>query len=94
MFRFLTILAWLMLSPLALAAGKKPAAGTEGAAEAKPDARAVDISAVKKDLVVLADGKQHYIAVVPFGDVSEHLYYGDGKRFYAQRGIESFGSRG
>ncbi|HEY5284483.1 MAG TPA: hypothetical protein VIM14_16960 [Polyangia bacterium] len=91
MFRFLTILAWFTMtfSSLALAGGKKPdkkpAAGAEGAGTEKPDVSAVDISAVKKDLVVLSDGKQHYLAVVPFGEVSEHLYYGDGKRFHAQR---------
>jgi hypothetical protein len=87
MFRFLTILACvaMMLSPLAVAGGKKPAAGTEGAGAQNPEASAVDISAVKKDLVVLSDGKQHYIVVVPFGDLYDHLYYGDGKRFYAQR---------
>ena len=87
MFRFLTILAWfaVILSPPALAGGKKPAAGTRGAGAGKSDASAVDIGAVKKDLVVLSDGKRHYIAVVPFGDPYEHLYYGDGKGFYAQR---------
>jgi len=31
--------------------------------------------------------------VIPFGDVSSHLYYGDGKRFYAQL-VSSGGSSG
>jgi hypothetical protein len=86
MFRFVTILTFaMMLSSLAQASGKKPAAGADETTAAKPDASAVDISDIKKDLVVLSDGKQHYIAVVPFGDIYAHLYYGDGKRFHAQR---------
>jgi hypothetical protein len=55
------------------------------AAEPAPAASAVDVSAVKDKLVVLHDGKGHYVAVVPSGDTYEHLYYGDGKRFFAQR---------
>ena len=70
------VLFAMMLSPLALAGGKKPAAGAQGNAENQPDASAVDISGVKKDLLVLSDGKQHYIAVIPFGDFYSHFYYG------------------
>jgi hypothetical protein len=62
----------------------------------KIDARVADISAVKDKLKILTDGKGHYVAVVPFGP-SEHLYYGDGRSFFAQRvfgssssGTESF----
>ncbi|HEX7505539.1 MAG TPA: hypothetical protein VF550_02125 [Polyangia bacterium] len=90
MSRFLAILIplTLVLSLPALAAGKKPATGAEGAEKTtapRPDASAVDISEVKKDLLLLSDGKQHYIAIVPFADIYAHFYYGDGKRFYAQR---------
>ncbi len=43
-----------------------------------------DISAVRDTLKILSDGQRHYVAVVPFGP-SDHLYYGDGATFYAQR---------
>jgi hypothetical protein len=52
-----------------------------------------DVSAVKDKLKLLGDGKKHYVAVIPFGP-SEHLYYGDGKAFYAQRVIGSSSSGG
>jgi hypothetical protein len=55
------------------------------AAESDAPPAAVDISAVKDQLVVLHDGKQHYIAVIPFGASFDHLYYGDGKTFYSMR---------
>jgi hypothetical protein len=92
MFRILPILlvfaisvSATVFSPRALAGGKKPAAGSDAAGTGQPDAKAVDISEVKKDLLVLSDGKKHYIAIIPFGDFYTHFYYGDGKRFYAQR---------
>jgi hypothetical protein len=87
MLRILPILAsFAMLLPApVLAAGKKPAAGTEAAGPKQPDANAVDISEVKKDLLVLSDGKKHYIAIIPFGDFYAHFYYGDGQHFFAQR---------
>jgi hypothetical protein len=69
----------------------KPGAAGE-AVEASP----ADVSAVKDKLKILTDGKRHFVAVVPFGP-SEHLYYGDGDSFFAQRvfgssasGTESF----
>ena len=75
----------------ALLGAPAPAAAGE-----KIDLAAADISAVKDKLKVLTDGKGHYVAVVPFGP-SEHLYYGDGSAFFAQRvfgssssGTESF----
>ena len=83
----------MVLSPPALAGEKRPSVGADQATAHDPDASAVDISEVKKDLVVLSDGKQHYIAVVPFGDFYTHFYYGDGKRFYAQR-VASGGREG
>jgi hypothetical protein len=68
------------------AAKKAPAAGQPGPAKS-----AVDVSGVKNKLVILHDGKGHYVAVIPFGDTYEHLYYGDGKQFHAQ--LVSGGSR-
>lgn len=57
----------------------------------------LDLAAVKDKLVLLTDGKQHFVAIVPFGDAFENFYYGDGKTFWAQRvigggssGTESF----
>lgn len=57
----------------------------------------VDIAAIRDKLVVVGDGKQHFVAVVPFGDAFGELFYGDGKTFWAQRvigggssGTESF----
>jgi hypothetical protein len=71
----------------ALLAGVASAAAKKAPAADKPssDDTTVDISEVKDKLVLLHDGKQHYVAVVPFGDTRAHLYYGDGKHFYAQR---------
>jgi hypothetical protein len=85
MFRILLALFAMMLSPLAQAGGKKPAAGAEGTGASQPEVAAVDISDVLSKLQVLSDGKQHYIAVIPFGSSFEHQYYGDGKRFYLMR---------
>lgn len=70
-----------MLSVLLLTAA--PAAGAKPPAEPLPPE--VDVSAVKDKLVLLTDGKGHYVAVLPSGDLYEHLYYGDGKQFFAQR---------
>lgn len=75
----LVISCVLLLSPVALAKDKAPPAG------AAPEDPIVDISEVKDKLQILSDGKQHYIAVEPWGESDKHLYYGDGKRFYAQR---------
>ena len=94
MFRHVLLLlsASYVLSPPALAAGKeRPVAGQEKRDEER-DAP-IDVSEVKDKLALLTDGKQHFVAVVPFGDFSSHLYYGDGKRFYAQR-VGSGGSEG
>jgi hypothetical protein len=72
-------LFFLSLSGLAAAAGKKPAE-----ADKKADDTLVDITAFADKLVVLEDGKKHYLALVPFGDTSETLFYGDGKKFFRQ----------
>jgi hypothetical protein len=79
--------------PLASASKKAESKSGEKSAEKADDAKTVDLDEVKDKLVVLHDGKQHYVAVVPFGDVYAHLYYGDGKRFHAQR-VSGGGSSG
>jgi hypothetical protein len=78
---FLCVLCATLFSRGTPAQGK-PAPEKQPAAA---DDATVDISAVRDKLVIVHDGKQHYIAVVPFGDTYEHLYYGDGKHFYGQR---------
>jgi hypothetical protein len=49
----------------------------------------IDITPHKEKMAVLADGKGHYVALVPFtmsdGPDSGYLFYGDGKTFHAQR---------
>src|SRR6185436_3736694 len=57
----------------------------------------VDISAVRDGLRALDDGHDHFLVLVPFGDMYEHFYWGDGKDFWAiqvfggmQSGNESF----
>lgn len=66
---------------------------------ADPGADPIDVAAVRDKLMVVDDGKGHYIAVIPFGDsIWDHLYWSpDGKDFYQQRvfgggssGTESF----
>ena len=52
-----------------------------------PDDR-VDISSVRESLRVLDDGHEHFLVLVPFGDMYEHFYWGDGKDFWA---IQVFG---
>jgi hypothetical protein len=61
-----------------------------------PDDR-VDVSPVRDTLQVLDDGHDHFLVLVPFGDMYEHFYWGDGKDFWAiqvfggmQSGTESF----
>jgi hypothetical protein len=44
-----------------------------------------DISAVKDKLIVLGDGKKHYLALLPSTDMEAPFFYGNGKAFYAQR---------
>ena len=57
----------------------------------------IDMTAQKDKLLILTDGKQHMVALVPFGDAFGPMYYGDGKTVWAQRvfgggssGTESF----
>src|SRR5262245_46955448 len=56
-------------------------------ADVAVDSEAVDVSAVKSKLKLLSDGHKHYVVIVPFGDVYEHFFYGDGKTFYQLRVI-------
>lgn len=63
-------------------------------AVAEPPPPTVDISAVRDKLKVLHDGKNHYIALVPFGETWTHLYYGDGKNFYLQKVLGGGGEAG
>ena len=57
------------------------------------DVPTVDVGPVKDKLEILSDGKQHYLALIPFDQGSDaawtHVYYGDGKSFYALRIIGS-----
>jgi hypothetical protein len=85
--RLLPLLATFAVS--AAQAGK-PAAPEETGAP-------IDVTAHRDKLVVVSDGKQHFMALVPCGDMSSPTYYGDGKTFWAQRvfgggssGTESF----
>jgi hypothetical protein len=76
----LSLLCLALSAGGAFAARKAPAANPPAS-----DDSTVDISEVKDKLVVLTDGKRHYVAVIPFGDQYAHLYYGDGRRFVALR---------
>jgi hypothetical protein len=85
--------ALLLTSAFAIGSAKKV---TEGALPADAGAP-LDLAAQKDKLLVLSDGKQHFVAIVPFGETMDHVYYGDGKVFWAQRviggsssGTESF----
>ncbi len=51
------------------------------------------LSPVRDKMVLLTDGKSHYIAVVPFERDENSLFYGDGKRFFAVP-IQGGGSQG
>lgn len=64
----------------AAAEPKKPAA----AEPKKPAADEVDIAAITSKMVLLHDGRGHYLAVVPF-ESDQPFFYGDGKTFYQQR---------
>jgi len=73
----LCIATFALLSATAVFAKDKP--------PALPSEPAIDISEVKTKLQILTDGKGHYLAVNPQGEVRKHLYYGDGERFRALR---------
>jgi hypothetical protein len=78
----------LLLVPAAFAKGKAAAP----AAPDEPALDAIDISGFKDKLQIITDGKGHYIVVDPWGD-EKRTYYGDGKRFHAQR-VSTSGRQG
>ncbi len=58
---------------------------------------AVDVSAARPKLQLFTDGKNHYVALIPFDVDFDSAFYGDGKIFYQMRvvgggasGTESF----
>src|SRR6478735_3477308 len=62
------------------------AAATPARAETVAAEDAVDVTADKPKMVVLSDGKKHYVAIVPFAEDSfAGFFYGDGKVFHQQR---------
>jgi hypothetical protein len=42
----------------------------------------VDVSSVRGDLKVFDDGAGHYLTLIPFGNLFDHFYWGDGKDFW------------
>jgi hypothetical protein len=80
------------VAALVAAGASRPRAASKADAKtaAPPDAPAVDVAGVKDKLEILTDGKQHYVALIPFDDGGwTHVYYGDGKTFHALRVIGS-----
>jgi hypothetical protein len=77
-FSFLAILLAVLAVPLAHAKQAAPPA-------AEPADPPVDTAAIKDKLMILSDGKQHFVALIPFGEMSDPMFYGDGKTFWAQR---------
>jgi hypothetical protein len=83
-----------------VALGLLGVAATSGADNAAPEEE-VDVAASKPKMVVLTDGKQHFVAIEPFAeDHFQGFFYGDGKAFWQQRvfgggssGHESFEKR-
>src|SRR5205814_1213821 len=45
----------------------------------------VDMTPVRDKMSVVTDGKGHYIAFAPLEQMSDFLFYGDGKQFEQQR---------
>lgn len=68
-------------------AKKKPKKPPAPAAPAVDPAEVIDVSAARSRMIVLHDGKQHYVTLVPFadGDDRDVIYYGDGKVFHQLR---------
>jgi hypothetical protein len=67
------------LCGLGLAAMPLPSPSLPLARADKPAA----VNPARDKLVLLTDGKSHYIAVEPFVRNADSLFYGDGKRFFA-----------
>jgi hypothetical protein len=55
------------------------------AAKAVSPAEEVDMTPVKDKMTLVTDGKGHYMAYAPLEQMSDFLFYGDGKKFYQQR---------
>lgn len=55
--------------------------------------KAAPLAPARDKLVLLTDGKSHYVAVEPFARNADSLFYGDGKRFFAVP-IQGGGSSG
>jgi hypothetical protein len=55
-----------------------------GASLAAPE-DAVDIASIRDKMSLVTDGKGHYMVYAPLAQMSEFLFYGDGKDFYQQR---------
>lgn len=51
------------------------------------------LSPARDKMVLLTDGKSHYIAVIPFERGTDTFFYGDGKRFYSVA-IQGGGAQG
>jgi hypothetical protein len=95
--RLLALLFVLVAAPALVAARAAGKAAKPAPAPAATDDLVVDVVTVKDKLEILTDGKQHYVALVPFDTSWAHVYYGDGKTFHAMRvfgggsvGTESF----
>ena len=54
-------------------------------ARAEAPSPSVDVTAYRDKLVVLGDGKGHFVAVTPMPADERALFYGDGKTFYQVR---------
>ncbi len=79
--RYYTAPMRLHLPLLASALLASPAAFAEN-----PAGDALEVPAAQKaQLKLLSDGKSHYVALIPFGDMESPMLYGDGKTLYAQR---------
>jgi len=91
--RTISVGSLLLLAPSA-ALAKKAAPAAAATVDTPPAEDAIDVSANKGKLKVLTDGKNHYVAIEPFGSSFEGFFYsGDGKTFYQQR-VSGGGSSG
>jgi len=70
---------------MALGAGFSASAKPPAGQPAPPPVKPVDVAAVRDKLLVLTDGKGHFVAVTPMGVDPEGFFYGDGKRFFQLR---------
>lgn len=80
--RALEIVASSAAAVLMCFASSNPALAEPEAGPAKP--AKVDVSAYREHMVLLHDGKGHYVITTPVSDHYTTLFYGDGKTFYEQ----------